>query len=137
MVTLKGTDSCLGAYLKLGTALDEGVDPVGDLLLLVDVQVHGYAARDSVWIIRGAWLDFLSDLKKLEQTRQGCVVFESLLPDEMALSFYVTNAVGHMALEGFLALATAEDFTQKLQFSFGYDPGDFADFIAGLEQLLI
>jgi hypothetical protein len=66
-----------------------------DLLLLVRVRYHGFAAETDTWVARPAWLAFVQDLVILEERRQGQAKLEGTSPGELSIVVRSLDAAGH------------------------------------------
>ena len=93
-----------------------------DVLLNVSVGVSGYSAADQSWVVGSDLKHFLTELRALEQKRQGSALLVSPSPDDLRLQFYSTDSAGHMAVRGHLGWNKANGFLLQLQFGFSFEP---------------
>src|SRR5947207_167423 len=79
----------------------ERAEPSGDdIPVIVEVRCPGFTGRIDTWIIREAWIAFCSQLRDLEESRQGQATVESISPKEMRLTIRSIDNARHMAVEG-------------------------------------
>jgi hypothetical protein len=111
-------------FLELERSLVGGPDspPDPDILLNVTVQVGGYSAADQSWVTGDAWDGFLTDLKKLDEQRQGLAIVEGASPDDLRLEFYSTDSAGHMAVKGHLGWCKPDGHVLGMKFAFSFEP---------------
>jgi hypothetical protein len=78
------------AFLELqpSDAGDPNTPAESDLLLNVTVQVSSYSAADQSWVIADEWDRFLTELRTLDERRQGRAVIVGASPDDLRLEFY-------------------------------------------------
>ena len=107
----------------------------GDLLLNVSVRVFGYSASDQSWVVEQAWVGFLSQLRVLERQRRGQAELVGASPDDLRLTFTVSDAAGHMSVSGHLGWQTPDGFKQRMEFGFSFDPGLLATVLREFEVL--
>ena len=73
----------------------------GDLRLHVRVAVSTFRGEyDGVWVEARAFQTFLSELRALEERRQGSATLASVSPDELLLQIHSTDRAGHMGVTG-------------------------------------
>jgi hypothetical protein len=106
-----------------------------DLLLNVSVSVGGYTANDQCWVTSGDWEAFVVELKEIERTRRGTAVLRGASEEEFEIRFTVIDSSGHTGVSGFLVWRSSEQFSQRLEFGFPFDPGLLATTQRGLVAL--
>lgn len=103
-----------------------------DLLLGVSVSVGGYSATDQAWVVEEDWAGFMSQLRRLERSRQGRAALHGASPGDLELVFAAVDRAGHMAVTGSLGWRSPDGFSQRLEFGFGFDPGLLATVVREL-----
>jgi hypothetical protein len=107
-----------------------------DVLLSITVEVTGYSASDTAWIISQAFESFLTQLQTLDFKRQGRAVLEGASPSELRLEFFSTDSAGHMAVQGHIGRQTSERHSQQLRFGFDFESDRLPSFFSGLRSLV-
>ena len=107
----------------------------GDLLLDVSVSVGGYAANDQCWVTSGDWEAFVAGLNELERTRRGTAVLRGASAEMFEIQFAVIDRSGHTGVSGVLVWRSPEQFSQRLEFGFPFDPGLLATTLRELVAL--
>jgi len=114
-----------------------GVYAGGDVLLVVRVRMRGFSGAVDAWVLREAWTDFLSQLRRLEQDRTGEAILQSMSPDELRLRMFALDRAGHMAVEGELtSYYSAAHRPESTTLKFGaieIDPTALPAFVRELE----
>jgi hypothetical protein len=77
-----------------------GVYAGGDVLVFVRARLREFSGAVDAWILREAWTDFLSQLRRLERDRTGAAILQSMSPDELRVRVFALDRAGHMAVEG-------------------------------------
>lgn len=93
-----------------------------DILLNVTVEVTGYSASDQSWVVGSDWDRFLTELRRLDERRQGRAVVLGALPEDLRLEFHSTDAAGHMAVKGHVGWHRADNHFVQLRFGFSFEP---------------
>jgi hypothetical protein len=82
-------------------ATPQALPGAGDLRLRVRVTFSTFHAEyDRVWVTASDFQAFLSELKALEERRQGSATLASMSPNELILQVHSTDRAGHMAVTG-------------------------------------
>jgi hypothetical protein len=95
-----------------------------DLLLSITVDASGFTAADQSWIVAQEWNDFLSELRTLEERRQGRATLVAASPEDLRLEFFSTDRLGHMAVRGQVRRMITEQFELQLRFAFPFEPDE-------------
>jgi hypothetical protein len=106
-----------------------------DLLLNVSVSVRGYSGNDQCWVTSADWEAFVAALKELERARKGTAVLRGASEEEFEVQFTVIDSSGHTGVSGFLVWRSSEQFSQRLEFGFPFDPGLLATTLRGFVAL--
>lgn len=129
-------------YLELVCVenVPEPLPTPGDFRLAVSVQSGSFAgSSDAVWISSSAFAQYLTELRLLEQSRQGIVELLAMSPAEIRLCIQSIDRAGHMVVEGEIArlryLGRQQPFMQRLTFAFDFDSGDFTQIVRDFERL--
>ena len=93
-----------------------------DILLNVTVEVSSYSAADQSWVVADEWASFLTELRKLDERRQGRAVVEGASRDDLRLEFYSTDSAGHLAVRGHLGWRKPDGHVLELRFGFSFEP---------------
>jgi hypothetical protein len=117
---------------RLTLDVPPGTPADDDLLLNVSVTVGGYCAEDQCWVCAREWRVFLTELRQLERTRQGRADLSGASPEEFKLRIASTDRAGHMAVSGLVGWRRPDEFLQRLEFGFAFDPGMLAALIREL-----
>lgn len=80
------------------------------------------AATAQYWIRAADWASFEVSLGALEGERQGDATLVSASPDELVLTLYTVDALGHMALRGQLVRLGGRE-PSRIAFGFSFDAG--------------
>jgi hypothetical protein len=86
------------------------------------------------------WQRFVTDLKRLEEKRQGAARLVSAAEEEFEVEIAAIDSLGHLGASGILTYrATGVERwpRQRLNFAFAFDPSKlerFADSVAAAQQ---
>jgi hypothetical protein len=98
----------------------------GDRKLSVVVSSGGYGGQAFAWVAATSLADFLTQLRDLEQRRQGTAALEGLSPNDFRLRVWSVDRRGHLAIGGLIArhLLPTEGgpYRHALEFAFEFDP---------------
>jgi hypothetical protein len=101
----------------------KGTQSESDVLLNVTVEVERYSAADqSCWVMAEEWDRFLTELRALDQRRQGRAAVVGASAEYLRLEFYSTDSAGHMAVRGHVGWRNPENYFLQLQFGFSFEP---------------
>ena len=129
-MTLTGKEGLL--ELQRAELGEQDAPAESDILLNVTVEVAGYSAADQSWVVAEEWNRFLTELRLLDQRRQGRAVVVGASPDDLRLEFYSTDSAGHMAVRGRVGWHKPDNHFLQLRFGFPFEP----DLLPGVVQAL-
>jgi hypothetical protein len=113
------------------------VAPAGDVLVVVRAQLADFSGAVDAWIVRREWTAFLTQLVKLERTRNGEAVLESASPGELRLRVFALDRAGHMGAEAeFRVQYSDATHPQVASLKLGpieFDPTSLPDLVRELE----
>lgn len=99
---INGPDSSL--EIVLTETVPTALQSAGDARLVISVRVANnqalFTGQLPVWIDALALGNFVSQLEKLNETRNGSAILDSLSPGELRLEIRNTDRSGHMAALG-------------------------------------
>lgn len=115
----------------------------GDTLFSVSIRVTAmgavFSADAPVWVSLPQILLFATQLRALDEHRDGAAILESISPGEMRLELRSTDTLGHMAAVGQVGRwshrAGGSLNWLALTFTISLDPSNLSDFTAEFEQL--
>jgi hypothetical protein len=108
----------------------------GDIRLAVRVASNGFTGEyDGVWVGADEFRRFLTDLRTLQETRQGAAVVEALSPEKFRLALRAVDGAGHLVAEGRLGRWVFARYWHAIEFSFEFCPSLLAQAVRDFEQL--
>jgi hypothetical protein len=114
-----------------------------DVSYKVEASCHGFGGRiESVWFTPEDIIRFLSELRSLEETREGSANLVNLSsPSEdnpLRFEMYSIDSVGHFAVRADLSkynYVGADIESVKVSVSFRIDAGDLPSILIGFRKL--
>jgi hypothetical protein len=107
----------------LGLSLSD--DGSGDFLVSIEVRTDQFAGHADGHVVGAHWLQFVADLRRLEQSRKGAARLVSASPGEFELTIGAVDATGHIGVSGVLSYrrpGVEYRPRQRLEFGFPIDP---------------
>ena len=71
-----------------------------DVWVTVEAHVGAFSARLTTTVVRRDWDVFLEASSRLEETRRGEAILESVIEAELRVRIFATGSAGHVAIDG-------------------------------------
>jgi hypothetical protein len=116
-----------GNFFELDLSMQEheNLPSKGDAYITITLSSHGYAGQNDLWVSFESLCNFCRDIIKLEVTRKGEAILESLSPGELYLQIFSIDSLGHMGVRGntgFRVFKGTDLFPHSVTFGFEFDP---------------
>ncbi|MGF1479592.1 MAG: hypothetical protein ACFB4I_08880 [Cyanophyceae cyanobacterium] len=109
----------------------------GDTHFRIKVQSHGFTGQGWTWIGAPSLENFVEQLRKLENHRQGSGELSSLSPQQFWLQISSVDSLGHIAVAGQLAqLGHGVGGEHLLKFGFELDPNTLLSIVKNFEAVV-
>jgi hypothetical protein len=111
-------------------------DGDGDFLVAIEASVDGFSGHADGHVTSSDFKVFADQCRALEKNRQGVASFSSALEGEFTLSLRSIDRLGHLGVAGRLHYrAQGEEFAQRLDFEFAFDPAELQNVLRGLDNI--
>ena len=115
--------------------VDAHPDGDGDFLVAIEASVDGFCGHADGHVVGLDFQTFARQCHALEEKRQGAAILGSALEGEFTLSIHSTDGVGHMGVSGHLRYSRGDQFAQRLDFEFSFDPAELQNVLRAINNI--
>jgi hypothetical protein len=112
----------------------------GDVELSVEISSSGFTGQGFAWIAVSELTVFVTQLRQLEERRQGTATLHGMSPETFELCLHSIDRKGHMAVTGFITTQVRRtqgiSYRHVVEFGFEFDPTLLLNLLSGFQKMM-